>query len=244
MVTSAVLARRKGSDGIDAPYLLFIPFVLFAAHIVQGVVSGLVWPFVAAGLVMACIGCGLHTSLRGKFPVWSEILAGLALRGDEQILDLGCGRGAVLLGAAQRLTTGRSVGVDLWRKVDQSGNAAKTTWRNAIAEAVAERVELCTAAMIALPFEDESFDVVLSSVAIHNVEGRAGRDRVIEEAVRVLRPGSRLLIADILAAGQYRVRLAQLGLTNVGHRDLGWRMWWSGPWLPTRLMTATKPPTR
>jgi cyclopropane fatty-acyl-phospholipid synthase-like methyltransferase len=40
--------------------------------------------------------------------VWAELLDGLRLRGDERILDLGCGRGAVLLMAAQHLTTGRA----------------------------------------------------------------------------------------------------------------------------------------
>jgi arsenite methyltransferase len=242
VVTLAELARRKGSYGIDAPYLLPIPVALIVAHILQGALSRTAWPFVAAGFVLACVGCGLHTSLRGKFAVWTELLDGLALRGNEHVLDLGCGRGSVLLTAAQRLTTGRSVGVDLWRKTDQSGNAAEATWRNAIAEGVAGRVDLCTADMTALPFEDDSFDMVLSSVAVHNVRGQAGRDRAIGEAVRVLRPGGRLLIADIFATGQYRTRLAELGMPDVACRGLGWRMWWSGPWLPTRLVTATKPP--
>jgi ubiquinone/menaquinone biosynthesis C-methylase UbiE len=217
---------------------------LIGAHIIQGVVSGTAWPLVAAGVITACVGCGLHTSLRGKFEVWSELLDGLALRGDEHVLDLGCGRGAVLLAAAQRLTTGRSVGVDLWKKADQSGNAPEATWRNAIAEGVADRVELCTGEMTALPFEDGSFDLVLSSLAVHNVKGHAGRDRAIEEAVRVLRPCGRLLIADIFATRLYRTRLAQLGMMNVARRGLGWRMWWTGPWLPTHLVAATKPLNR
>jgi ubiquinone/menaquinone biosynthesis C-methylase UbiE len=176
--------------------------------------------------------------------VWAKLLDGLALRGDEQVLDLGCGRGAVLLAAASRLTTGRAVGIDLWRKADQSGNAAEATWQNAVAERVAERVELCTADMTALPFDDGCFDLVLSSVAIHNVKGRADRDRAIEEAVRVLRPGGRLVIADIFATGEYCTQLTQLGMTDVARHGLGWRMWWTGPWLPTRLVTATKRPTR
>ena len=146
--------------------------------------------------------------------------------------------------AAQHLTTGRAVGVDLWKSKDQSGNAAEATRRNAVAEGVADRVELHTADMTALPFEDNRFDLVVSSVAIHNIKGRAGRDRAIEEAVRVLRPGGRLLIADIWATGRYRARLAELGMIDVARRGLGWRMWWSGPWLPTRLVTATKPPVR
>jgi arsenite methyltransferase len=54
----------------------------------------------------------------------ADLLDRLGLRGDERILDLGCVRGAVLL-AAQHLTTGRAVGVDLWRSRDQSGLARK-----------------------------------------------------------------------------------------------------------------------
>jgi len=240
-VTAIVSARRKGSYGIDAPYLLPIPAVLVAANIVNGVVSGTIWPFVTAGALAACIGCGLYTSRQGKFVVWAELLDELALRGDEQILDLACGRGAVLLMAAQHLTSGRAVGVDLWKTKDQSGNAAEATRRNAVAEEVADRVELHTADMAALPFEDSTFALVLSSIAIHNIKGRVGRDRAIEEAVRVLRPGGRLLIADIWATGEYCTRLNELGMTVLARRGLGWRMWWSGPWLPTRLVTATKP---
>src|ERR1700730_3730295 len=95
--------------------------------------------------------------------------------------------------------------------------------------------------MTALPFESGSFDVVVSSIAIHNIRGPAGRDRAIDEAVRVLRPGGRLLIADIWSTRRYCARLAKLGLTQITRRGLGWRMWWGGPWMATRLVTATKP---
>jgi ubiquinone/menaquinone biosynthesis C-methylase UbiE len=236
--------RRKGSYGIDAPYLLPVLGVLLAANVVNGVVSGSVWPFVGAAVVLACATCGLYASRRGKFVVWAELLDQLPWRGDEQVLDLGCGRGAVLLLAARQLTTGRAVGVDLWRGSDQSGNAAEATQRNAVAEGVADRVELHTADMAALPFEADRFDVVVSNVAMHNIKGRAGRERAIEEAVRVLRPGGRLMIADLWATQLYRAHLAKLGMTDVTRRGLGWRMWWSGPWLPTHLVTATKPERR
>ncbi len=69
----------------------------------------------------------------------------------------------------------------------------------------------------------------------------AAVDKAIDEALRVLRPGGRLLIADISATAQYKVRLAALGALDITRRNLGWRLWWSGPWMPTYLLTATKP---
>jgi ubiquinone/menaquinone biosynthesis C-methylase UbiE len=187
--------------------------------------------------MLAVLGFYLHGTLRGKFVAWAGLLDQLHLRGDERILDLGCGRGAVLLMAAQHLTTGRAVGVDLWRSFDQSGNSLEATQRNAIAEGVADRVELHTANMTALPFADSSFDVVVSSVAIHNISRRADREKAIEEAVRVLRPGGRLMIADVRATRQYRDQLARSGMNEVGRRRLGWT--WPAP-----LVTATKPERR
>jgi ubiquinone/menaquinone biosynthesis C-methylase UbiE len=214
---------------------------LVAVNIMNGVTSGRLWPFVAAVLVLACAGCGLYTSKRGKFLVWRELLDELALDGHEQVLDLGCGRGAVLLLAAQHLTSGRAVGVDLWRRQDQSGNTPAAARRNVAAEGVAGHAELCTANIRLLPFASGRFDFVLSSAAIHNIMSRTDRDRTIDEAVRVLRPGGRLLIADLRGTKRYQARLTELGMTNVTRSNLGWRMWWSGPWLPTHLVTATKP---
>ena len=233
--TMLVTARRRGSYGIDAPYALVLIAGLFLFYLVLAIVTGQVKFWLLVPFILAIGAWHLSFTLRGKFVVWAELLDRLLLRGDERILDLGCGRGAVLLMAAQHLTTGRAVGVDLWRTVDQSGNSVEATRRNAVAEGVAGRVELQTGDITALPFEDSSFDVVLSSLAIHNIRGGAGREKAIGEAVRVLRPGGRLVIADVRATRQYQAQLARLGMNDVARRRLGWRYW------PTCLVTATKP---
>lgn len=243
-MTERVPPRRRGSYGIDAPYAPVFMAIMIAAVLAVVILTGN-WRMLLAVLFMsALLGSYLHTTLRGKFLAWAQLLDQLNLRGDERLLDLGCGRGAVLLMAAQRLTTGQAVGVDLWRGVDQSGNSLEATRRNAIAEGVDERVELHTGDMTALPFGDDSFDVIVSSLAIHNISGRVGREKAISEAVRVLRPGGRLMIADIRATRQHQDQLARIGMTDVVRRRLGWRFWWGGPWAATRLVTATKPERR
>jgi arsenite methyltransferase len=240
-MTERVTPRRRGSYGIDAPYAAAFLAVLTVAEFVVAIISGRAWTFLPAVLVLAFFCSFLYASLRGKFVVWAELLDRLNLRGDERILDLGCGRGAVLLMAAQHLTTGRAVGVDLWRGVDQSGNSLEATRRNAVAEGVADRVELHTGDMTALTFEDNSFDVVVSSLAIHNIRGRAGREKAIDEAVRVLRPGGRLMIADVRATRQHQEQLVKIGMNNVARRGLGWRFWRCDPLGVIRVVTATKP---
>jgi SAM-dependent methyltransferase len=235
-MTARVSARRRGSYGIDAPFAPVLLAVLVVFEVSLAVSTGRVLPWLAALFILAVLGFYLYTTLRGKFAVWAKLLDQLNLRGDERILDLGCGRGAVLLMAAQHLTTGRAVGVDLWRSVDQSGNSAEATQRNAIAEGVADRVELHTADMTALPLEDNSFDVIVSSFAIHNIWGRAGRDKAISEAVRVLRPGARLMIVDVRGTWQYQAQLAKLGMKDVARRRLGWLFLGLAS-----LVTATKP---
>jgi ubiquinone/menaquinone biosynthesis C-methylase UbiE len=192
-------------------------------------------------VLIACAASYVYTTRAGKFRAWDDLLAGLSLRGDEQVLDLGCGRGAVLLLAAQRLPHGKATGIDLWQAQDQSGNALGATQANAAAEGVAERVELHTGDMRKLPFPDASFDVVVSSLAIHNVPTPEGRQEAVREAARVLRAGGTILLADFRFTADYAKTLEAAGLTDVKTRGLGPRFWYGGPWAATTVVTARKP---
>ena len=249
MTPAAVdFTRRRGQYGIDAPYVpLWMGVAAVAALIIFFTGSVLSIPTLALpalniGLALALsVADYLYASRVGKFAVWRELLLLLHLRGNERVLDLGCGRGAVLLMAAKLLPRGRAAGIDLWKTSDQSGNALEVTRRNAELERVAERVDLQTGDMRALPFEAESFDVVLSSLAIHNIPDTAGRAKAIDEAVRVLRRGGQVVIVDIGAAREYEALLRERGMADVVRRSLGPRTWFGGPWVAASLVRARKP---
>ncbi|MFG2657487.1 hypothetical protein [Streptomyces sp. NPDC048425] len=118
----------------------------------------------------------------------------------------------MLIEAARRLPTGHAVGVDLWSGKDQSGNRPEVTLANAAAAGVADRVD------------------------VHNIPSPGDRYRAVDEAMRVLRPGGQLLIADFWPmAGKYAAHIGQGTL-----RGLGPGYWYGGPWLGTTLLHAVK----
>jgi ubiquinone/menaquinone biosynthesis C-methylase UbiE len=98
--------------------------------------------------------------------------------------------------------------------------------------------------MRALPFRDATFDVVVSSLAVHNIGSKAGRATAVSEAWRVLKPAGRLVVADIRATRLYASTLQTLGAPGVVRRRLGWRFWWGNPFASTTLVTACKAPDR
>jgi SAM-dependent methyltransferase len=243
------LLSRRGNYGFDAPAVPLLlgggGVVLLALAILAATVGdGQTWalfPLLGGLFMLLSSASYVYTTRAGKFAVWAEILRDLGLRGNEHLLDIGCGRGAVLLMAAKLLPQGRAVGLDLWRTVDQSGNSMETTLENAELEGVRDRVELKTGDMTKMPFPDGSFEVVLSALAIHNIRDRRDRLKAIDEAVRVLKPEGRLVLADIRYTTEYADRLRELGMSGAQVRNLGWRYWYGGPWVATSLVTSTKP---
>jgi SAM-dependent methyltransferase len=226
--------------GIDAPHVPAILGAAGLAFLVGGLLLDNLWFGLPGVILLIQTALYLHTTLRGKHLVWARLLDDANLAGDEVALDLGCGRGAVLLALADRLPRGRAHGVDLWRSVDQSGNDESATRANAVAVGVGERIELHTADISDLPFDDATFDLVVSSLAIHNIKDAKVRSTVIDEALRVLRPDGRLIIADFRHVADYAERLRTLGALEVSVRSLGPNYWYGSPLQATSVVTAKK----
>src|SRR5690349_10888042 len=196
--------------GVDAPIVIRNLLIVCALGIISLTTRALGWwgkdsnfaliglPLISSGLACgAMAGWMICSSLFGKVREREVYLDLLEWRGDERVLDVGCGRGLYLIGAAKRLTTGRAIGVDVWQAEDLSGNRPEATSNNAVIEGVADRVEVRTADARKLPFDDASFDVVVSSAALHNIYDAGERQTAVREVARVLKVGGRVLIADV-----------------------------------------------
>jgi arsenite methyltransferase len=234
------VTRPRGSYGIDAPY---VPASFLATTVLALIFSAFISPpwgwWIVAAFFLTLAVIYLRTTFVGKFAIWRGLISALELRGDERAVDVGCGRGAVTVMLAEQLPQGHVDGVDLWRSRDQSGNAEARTRANLEANGVSDRVELHTANMLELPFAPASVDVVTASLSIHNLPDAADRKHAVEQAYRILRPGGRLIIADIKHVDDYGRALKELG-ADVRVRGAGPSGWWSAPWMGTTTLVATK----
>ncbi|WP_458069141.1 class I SAM-dependent methyltransferase [Rhodanobacter sp. BL-MT-08] len=215
------MAQNQPTFGIDAPGVVkTLGLVGVALLIITAVAAAIHQPDIAALTLWP--GCSMTlasvlmvlTSTVGKPFVIRRMIDQLQLRGDDQVLDVGCGRGLLLLDAARQLTSGKATGLDLWSTRDQSGNAEAATRRNAELANLSGRVQVDTGDMRQLPYAEASFDVIISSLAIHNLPGRADRERAVREIVRVLKPGGRIALLDFRHTGQYVQTLRASGITN------------------------------
>lgn len=187
----------------------------------------------------------LYATLRGKHQAWDALLSATSVKSLlGPTIDFGCGRGMVLLKvAALKKTHGsnaKAYGIDIFNANDQSGNSAEATYSNAASLGLLQHVALHEASFTTtLPFKDNAFTLVTSSLAIHNVS-KDGRAKAIEEMARVCKPGGKIIILELAGyVGDYKDVLVRLGWKNVKCEMAGLGATF-GFW-PCQTLTATKP---
>ncbi len=144
--------------------------------------------------VLASLGCGNPTAL-------------IELKPGEMVLDLGSGGGIDVLLSARRVgPTGKAYGLDM---TDDMLALARENQR----QAGVENVEFLKGEIENIPLPDNSVDVVISNCVINL---SADKDRVLREAFRVLRPGGRFAVSDVVVRGEVPDAVRQSMLLWVG----------------------------
>ena len=145
---------------------------------------------------------------------------------DVRVLDVGCGTGKQLASNRARFGKMTLVGVDRSAGMLRIARAreAGVAWIQGDAQA--------------LPVGSRTVDYATNQFSYPHISDKT---QFVSEIFRVLRPGGRLLIADMRGTREYQTRLANAGISDVTRRSLGWRFWWGGPFGATRLVTGTKP---
>jgi arsenite methyltransferase len=144
--------------------------------------------------VLASLGCGNPTAL-------AELKPG------ETVLDLGSGGGIDVLLSAKRVgPTGKAYGLDMTDEMLALANENKR-------KAGADNVEFLKGEIENIPLPDNSVDVIISNCVINL---SANKDRVLREAFRVLRPGGRFAVSDVVTRGAIPDEIRQKVLLWVG----------------------------
>ena len=135
-----------------------------------------------------------------------RIIAELGLKGSEQILDVGSGRGLYAIEAARRLSSGRVIGIDVWdaaaveklafhhRFSQPTGNTIINARKNVELVGVADKVEFINMDAAHLEFPGASFDLVICGFVISHLW--RSQESVLKELRRVVKDGGRLIIVD------------------------------------------------
>ncbi len=144
--------------------------------------------------VLASLGCGNPTALAHLKP-------------GETVLDLGSGGGIDVLLSARRVgPAGKAYGLDMTDEMLALANENKC-------KAGAENVEFLKGEIENIPLPDNSVDVIISNCVI-NLSGN--KDRVLSEAFRVLKPGGRFAVSDVVTRGRMLPEIRQSVLLWVG----------------------------
>lgn len=213
--------------GFNFIYSLY-PFKMFLTLRWAAPLFAVVSYFASAGLM-------IFSSKIGKIKQRDYLLSLIEWQGNERVLDVGCGRGLLLIGSAKELRSGKAVGIDIWCKKDLSDNSAEAVRHNALLEGVTDRIEIVDGDASAMPFQDNSFDVIFSSLVVHNMSTEEKRFQAIDEMMRVLKPGGIMIVQDFRYVKDYAVYCKGQGATQVILSRLQFRIF-----PPVRFMMVTK----
>jgi ubiquinone/menaquinone biosynthesis C-methylase UbiE len=220
-LTSPTAVNNPGSRLPNYGYYFFVPYISMLAVFLGAGVTAMILgrhqeslPIYYLGIATAAYGVlttigwamARYVIPGNRVMVARQIISELGLKGCEQILDVGSGRGLYAIEAARNLSTGRVIGIDIWDPAaiekpgfhhhlsQPTGNTIENAKRNSLLAGVSDKIEFVNMDAAHLDFADNSFDVVICGFVIGHLWRY--QHRVLKEIRRVTKNNGRLMIID------------------------------------------------
>ncbi|HXB11653.1 MAG TPA: class I SAM-dependent methyltransferase [Bacteroidia bacterium] len=220
-MNTTVNETKRVNYGVDAPGVIRNLFLIGIAALVlvyffpdlvftHFKISNMLWWCAIVTIVQG--GLMLLYAKVGKFRQRNRILAMHTWTGNERVLDIGTGLGLLMIGAAKKLSTGKSIGIDIWNKEDLSSNNSNNAKANAGIEGVEDKIEIQNQDIVKTSFADGEFDVIISNLCLHNIYKKELRKNACTEIHRILKTTGVVIISDFKHTGEYAANFREMGM--------------------------------
>jgi len=220
--------KVKNSEKPNYGYVALKPFLGMAIVGIIGLIVALVglaglfihwslsWVLLLVGIPVAFVGLYIGASYipmhylllkpRNYSQLWNQVAKNEGVKGNEHLLDAGCGTGSVSINWAKILNKGKVVGIDIYEGM--SGNSPTQAYRNAELEGVISRVEFKHGNILEIPYPDNTFDIVTAGSVLHELHKEEDKIKALKEIKRVLKPSGKFITVELLRDA--RMSLAML----------------------------------
>lgn len=168
-----------------------------------------IFPSLAVGAVLSLVAFAYLAYARHKFSeaggnlqgrIRNLVIEHLDWAGEGKALDIGCGNGPLAIELAKRHPNAQVTGIDYWGGVWEYSKAVCD--KNAEIEGAAGHVNFQKTGADSLPFEEESFEAVVSNLVFHEVRGVRDKRELVKEALRVVKKGGAFSFQDLFLSKQ------------------------------------------